>query len=181
MNLRLRTKTALQPHRWYRATVNFDGVNALLKINGVSVPTVPATAFAPFSPAPHLCFGGNDVVFGGLRMQTQAGLLADYKFDETSGATASDTSGNGHNAALSGMWEWESRTPTRLNWIHSGHTMTLSWPAESGLVLESTGTLGEPSTWTEVAGVPAQLVGNQKTVTVDTSIGTKFFRLAGPA
>ena len=65
-------------------------------------------------------------------------------------------------------------TPTTapsLSYSRSGSQLTISWPVEvTGFTLESADALNA-ATWTEVGGV----VNNQ--VTVDASIGTRFYRL----
>lgn len=111
-------------------------------------------------------------------MQPQPGLLALYKFNEQSGAIAADSSGHKHDAALSGSYVWEALTVERprLNWVHSGHNLILSWPAGIGFVLEATDDLGAAN-WMEVTDPPTEIINGQNTVTVSTQAGNRFFRL----
>ena len=61
--------------------------------------------------------------------------------------------------------------PPSLSYSLSGTQLTLSWPAEvTGFTLESAPSVPAAS-WTPVSGV----VSNQ--VTIDASIGMRFFRL----
>jgi uncharacterized repeat protein (TIGR01451 family)/uncharacterized delta-60 repeat protein len=64
----------------------------------------------------------------------------------------------------------------------SGNYFIMSWPASaSNYILESANTLNAPITWSQVTTPPAQLVGDQKVVTVGTTNASRFFRLrAGP-
>ena len=61
-----------------------------------------------------------------------------------------------------------------LSYQLTGAELTISWPGElTGFMLESTSDLLTP-TWEEVDGV------NNNSVTVDSSQGTRFFRLRTP-
>ena len=61
----------------------------------------------------------------------------------------------------------------------AGRNALLSWPAStSGFVLETASILSPPS-WTLVT-TPTVVVGDQNSVTVDATSGTKFYRLKKP-
>ena len=66
----------------------------------------------------------------------------------------------------------------QLSVTRSGRNVILSWPeSATGYVLESTATL--PAGWTAVADAPV-VSGGTKSVTVDASTGTRFYRLTRP-
>jgi hypothetical protein len=66
----------------------------------------------------------------------------------------------------------------RLTVARSGSNFSISWPASAAnYVLESANTLNSPITWSQVTTPPAQLVGDQKVVTVGTTNASRFFRL----
>jgi uncharacterized repeat protein (TIGR01451 family) len=63
----------------------------------------------------------------------------------------------------------------------SGNNFVISWPASAAsYILESANTLNTPITWSQVTTPPAQLVGDQKVVTVGTTNASRFFRLRAP-
>jgi gluconolactonase len=65
----------------------------------------------------------------------------------------------------------------RLEPSFDGNQMTVSWPAPStGFNLEETERLDSSSSWSN-STLPVITQGNQKTMTVDTTNTTKFFRL----
>jgi uncharacterized repeat protein (TIGR01451 family) len=69
-----------------------------------------------------------------------------------------------------------------LSATRSGANIVISWPAAAvGYTLESAPDLRSPPTWTPVTDPPAQLVGDQKTVTVGVTNASLFFRLHGTA
>jgi uncharacterized repeat protein (TIGR01451 family)/uncharacterized delta-60 repeat protein len=66
----------------------------------------------------------------------------------------------------------------KLTVARSGNNFVMSWPASAAnYVLESANTLNTPITWSQVTTPPAQLVGDQKVVTVGTTNASRFFRL----
>ena len=65
-----------------------------------------------------------------------------------------------------------------LSFHFQGSTLQLSWPANTGFVLESTDRLS-PANWSN-AGVSPQVVNSQNVVTVTPSATTRFFRLRSP-
>jgi uncharacterized repeat protein (TIGR01451 family) len=66
----------------------------------------------------------------------------------------------------------------KLTVSRSGNNFIMSWPASAAnYVLESANTLNTPITWSQVTTPPAQLVGDQKVVTVGTTNASRFFRL----
>jgi hypothetical protein len=66
----------------------------------------------------------------------------------------------------------------QLSVSRSGNNFAISWPASAGnYILESANTLNSPVTWSQVTSPPAQLVGDQKVVTVGTTNASRFFRL----
>src|SRR5262249_60109475 len=66
----------------------------------------------------------------------------------------------------------------KLTVSRSGNNFVMSWPASAAsYVLESANTLNAPITWSQVTTPPAQLVGDQKVVTVGTTNASRFFRL----
>jgi uncharacterized repeat protein (TIGR01451 family) len=66
----------------------------------------------------------------------------------------------------------------QLTVARSGNNFIIAWPASAAnYVLESANTLISPITWSQVTTPPAQLVGDQKVVTVGTTNASIFFRL----
>jgi hypothetical protein len=67
-----------------------------------------------------------------------------------------------------------------LGLTSGGKQLIISWPTSAGSwVLESTAQLGGLANWQAVTTQPVAS-GGQQTVTLDTSIGTMFFRLRSP-
>jgi hypothetical protein len=65
--------------------------------------------------------------------------------------------------------------PPSLAITHQGTNIVLSWPAAAtGFVVEGTSTLLPPS-WTTLSG--ATLVGDRFKLNVNTTTGTRYFRL----
>ena len=60
----------------------------------------------------------------------------------------------------------------------AGANALLSWPTDTGFILESTSSLSAPS-WTPVMD-PAVVGGNRNTLTVEATSGLKFYRLRQP-
>jgi hypothetical protein len=65
--------------------------------------------------------------------------------------------------------------PVSLQATHSGNSLILSWPVNTGAFLQSTPSLS-PATWTGVTA-PVTVVGNQIDVTITPLTGTQFYRL----
>jgi chitodextrinase len=118
-------------YEWAHLATTYDGTTLALYVNGVLKATLPVTGAIGQSAGP-LRLGGNDIwdewfagVIDDVRVYDRAltptevqadmnapvtgaapGLVAAYSFDETSGGTASDVSGNGNVGTISGAaWE----------------------------------------------------------------------------
>jgi len=93
------------------------------------------------------------------------------------GSTTTDPLKANNSASVKTVVESVQLSVTRV-----GSNIVISWPASaSGYVLESAPDLHAPIIWTVVTTPPAQLVGDQKTVTIPATNASLFFRLhAGP-
>ncbi len=79
-----------------------------------------------------------------------------------------------------GLWwavELPAPTAPLLGARLSGNKVVLSWPAsEQGCTLETTGDLGDASSWNTLSLIPV-IVGSQDTVTIPIQAGSHFYRL----
>jgi len=70
--------------------------------------------------------------------------------------------------------------PVLLSITPVGGNLVFSWSSDAaGYVLETTGSLTPPVTWTPVTSPSPILNGTQMTVTLPIGLGTSFFRLHG--
>lgn len=68
--------------------------------------------------------------------------------------------------------------PVGLSIVRVNNTLELSWPANTGLILQSADRLS-PANWANVGGAP-QVMNNQNLVTVSVGGTNKYFRLRSP-
>ncbi|MBE7500077.1 MAG: hypothetical protein HS113_07150 [Verrucomicrobiales bacterium] len=82
---------------------------------------------------------------------------------------------------MGGLAEFEFFVaPVALGIVHSGSTVTLTWPASAlGFQLESSPALAPMADWQPEATASA-IVGEQKVVTLEIGAGPRFFRLKKP-
>ena len=171
----------------YSLTVsNFGPATA---INVKLTNTLPAgVTFVSASPSGYLLIG-NTVVFtnlGNIGSGAQAGasitvqptVSGEITDTATVSSIVTDSLKANNTASVKTVVEGLKLTVAR-----SGSNFTISWPASAAnYILESANTLNTPITWSQVTTPPAQLVGDQKVVTVGTTNASRFFRLraSGP-
>jgi hypothetical protein len=74
-------------------------------------------------------------------------------------------------------YAWNSVAAPTLQVAHGGNQITLSWPTPPvGFVLEMTGALSSPITWSTVPGTPI-VNGSTTSITLPVGPGRKFYRL----
>jgi uncharacterized repeat protein (TIGR01451 family)/uncharacterized delta-60 repeat protein len=147
--------------------------------------TLPATVnFVDASPAGYILVG-NTVVFTNLGnigsgAQTPVSITvqpaAPGEITDTATVSSIVTDSLKANNTVSVKTVVEGGV--KLTVGRSGNNFVISWPASAAnFVLESANTLNAPITWSQVTTPPAQLVGDQKVVTVGTTNASRFFRL----
>ena len=130
-------------NQWVHVTATYNGSNIILYRNGVQMSTAPATGNPSTThDANYLKIGNNytDQALGGMidevriwniaRTQSEIqnnmynslsgseiGLVGYWSFNEGSGATVADLSGNGNNGTISGAtWSTDVPSPTSTNY-----------------------------------------------------------------
>ncbi len=68
--------------------------------------------------------------------------------------------------------------PVSLSIVRINNTLELSWPANTGLILQSADRLS-PANWSNVSGTP-QVLNNQNLISVGVGGTNKYFRLRSP-
>jgi len=167
-------------------TLTVSNLGPATAINVKLTNTLPATVnFVSASPAGYLLIG-NSVVFTNLgNIGSGAQIPASITVQPAAGGEITDTATvssivtdslkANNTVAVKTVVEGGG---VRLTVGRSGDNFVISWPASAAsYILESANTLNTPITWSQVTTPPAQLVGDQKVVTVGTTNASRFFRL----
>jgi uncharacterized repeat protein (TIGR01451 family) len=145
----------------------------------------PSVTFVSASPSGYVLIG-NSVVFtdlGNIGSGAQTGasitvhptVAGEITNTATVGSTITDSLKANNTVSVKTVVVSAGVT---LTVSRSGNNFMMSWPASAdNYILESANTLNAPITWTQVTTPPAQLVGDQKVVTVGTTNASRFFRL----
>jgi uncharacterized repeat protein (TIGR01451 family)/uncharacterized delta-60 repeat protein len=145
----------------------------------------PSVTFVSASPSGYVLIG-NSVVFtdlGNIGSGAQTGasitvhptVAGEITNTATVGSTITDSLKANNTVSVKTVVVGAGVT---LTVSRSGNNFMMSWPASAdNYILESANTLNAPITWTQVTTPPAQLVGDQKVVTVGTTNASRFFRL----
>jgi uncharacterized repeat protein (TIGR01451 family)/uncharacterized delta-60 repeat protein len=165
-------------------TLTVSNLGPATAINVKLTNTLPASvSFVSASPSGYILVG-NTVVFTnlgniggaaqiGASITVQPTVSGEITDTATVSSIVTDSLKANNTASVKTVVEGLKLTVSR-----SGNNFIMSWPASAAnYILESANTLNAPITWSQVTTPPAQLVGDQKVVTVGTTNASRFFRL----
>lgn len=167
-------------------TLTVSNLGPATAINVKLTNTLPATvSFVSASPLGYILVG-NTVVFtnlgsigsgaqAGATITVQPAVAGEITDTATVSSVVTDSLKANNTASVKTI---VGGVGVNLTVSRSGNNIIMSWPAAAGnYVLESANTLNSPITWSQVTTPPAQLVGDQKVVTVGATNASRFFRL----
>ena len=165
-------------------SVTISNLGPATAINVKLTNTLPASvSFVTATPSGYILIG-NSVIFTNLgNLGSGSETAASITVQPTAGGEITDTATvssivtdplkANNTVSVKTVVEGLQLTVSR-----SGNNFIISWPASAAnYILESATALNSPISWSQVTTPPAQLVGDQKVVTVGTTNAIRFFRL----